>query len=91
MANAENLTAKGRGRPKGSPNKVTKAAKDMIQEVAAGLGGADRMLEWVREDPKNEAAFWTMIHPKLLPKEMTGKDGDPLFPKAIQLVGVDPK
>ena len=32
--------ANKRGRPKGSPNKVGKAAKDVIAQAAAELGGA---------------------------------------------------
>lgn len=91
MANTDNLSAKGRGRPKGSPNKVSKAVKDVIQEAAAGLGGADRLLTWAQEAPENERAFWTTIYPKLLPKEHSGPDGKDLFPASIQIVGVDAK
>jgi hypothetical protein len=36
-------TKKG-GRKKGSPNKVTAAAKEVIAAVATELGGEDRML-----------------------------------------------
>lgn len=57
----------GPGRPKGSVNKTTKAAKDAIAQAAEGLGGHDRLIEWAKEDPKNEAAFWTTIYPKLIP------------------------
>lgn len=63
---AENLTRRGRGRPKGVPNKLGKAAKDMIAEVADGLGGTQRMLDWAKEDPLNERAFWVQIYPKLV-------------------------
>jgi hypothetical protein len=70
--NSANLTKRGRGRPKGSPNKVTAAAKEVISEVAARLGGADRLLDWVREAPENEKAYWATIYPKLLPLQVNG-------------------
>lgn len=34
--------------------------------AADELGGSDRLVAWVKEDPKNEAAFWTTIYPKLV-------------------------
>jgi hypothetical protein len=67
-----------RGRPKGSPNKTTAAAKAVIEEAASGLGGADRLLEWAKEDPKNEHAFWSSIYPKLLPLQVSGDPDNPV-------------
>lgn len=75
---AGNLTRKGAGRPKGSVNKTTAAAKDVIAKAAEGLGGADRLLEWAKEDPANEKAFWSSIYPKLLPLQVSGEGGGPL-------------
>lgn len=68
----DNLTRKGAGRPKGSVNKTTAAAKSVIEEAAAGLGGAARLLAWAKEDPANERAFWAGIYPKLLPLQVHG-------------------
>lgn len=74
-----NLARKGRGRPKGSPNKLGKAAKDVIAQAAEGLGGADRLLSWAQEAPENERAFWATIYPKLLPLTIGGDpDGAPV-------------
>lgn len=73
-----NLTRKGAGRPKGSPNRTTKAAKEIIQYAATELGGGDRLLSWVQEDPANEKAFWTQIYPKLLPLTVGGDSENPL-------------
>lgn len=64
--NTENLTRKGRGRPKGSPNKVNAEAKAVIAQAAEALGGAERLLAWAQSDPANEKAFWTTIYPKLV-------------------------
>jgi len=66
------------GRPKGSRNKVTGAAKDMIANAAVELGGMDRLVAWAREDPLNERAFWAQIYPKLLPLQVAGESGGPL-------------
>ncbi len=33
------------------------------------------MLEWAKEAPENEKAFWTQIYPKLLPVQVANEDG----------------
>ena len=63
------------GRPKGSLNKVGKAAKDVIAQAAEELGGSDRLLAWAKEAPENERAFWATIYPKLLPLTVGGSLG----------------
>lgn len=78
MATDENLTNRGRGRPKGSKNKVSAEAKAVIAEAAEGLGGAERLLEWAQSDPQNEKAFWATIYPKLLPLTVSGDPDNPL-------------
>lgn len=81
----------GPGRPKGSQNKTTKAAKDAIAEAAARLGGVDRLVDWAKEDPDNEKAFWASIYPKLLPLQVSGEDGGPVkLVGEVRLVGVRP-
>ena len=74
---------RGGGRPKGAQNKTTRAAKDMIADVAAGLGGSDRMLAWAKEAPENEKAFWTRVYPKLLPVQVANEDGKAFAIKVI--------
>jgi hypothetical protein len=74
------------GRQKGTPNRTTQACKDAIALVAEGLGGSNRMLEWVRQDPQNERTFWKDIYPKLLPLQVTGEGGSPLIPPTITFV-----
>lgn len=66
----------GQGRPKGVSNKTTQEAKSAIAMVAQGLGGSDRMLAWVQEDPANEKLFWSSIYPKLLPLQVANADGE---------------
>lgn len=74
----ENLTRKGRGRPKGSKNKVSAEAKQVIAEAAEGLGGAKRLLAWAKSDPANEKAFWTTVYPKLVALTVAGDPENPL-------------
>ena len=75
---SKNPGARGRGRPRGSINKVHAAAKDAIAQAAEGLGGADRMIAWAREAPENERAFWATIYPKLIPVQVGGDPDNPL-------------
>lgn len=90
MATTENLTRKGRGRPKGSKNKVSAAAKDVIAQAAEAIGGATRLLEWAKEAPENERAFWTTIYPKLVSVTVSGDPDNPLV-TAIERRIVRPK
>jgi len=84
--NPEHLP-RGPGRPKGSVNKVGKAAKEVIARAAEELGGADRLVAWAKEDPVNEKAFWSQIYPKLLPLTMQGDPEAPLISGiTVQLV-----
>lgn len=64
--------AAGMGRPKGALNKTTQSAKEAIAEAAEALGGAERLVNWVKEDPSNERVFWGTIYPKLLPLQVNG-------------------
>ena len=82
----------GPGRPKGVPNKTTQTAKEAISLAAEGLGGTARLIDWAKEDPKNEAAFWTAIYPKLLPLQVAGDAENPLTViHNIELIGVRAK
>ena len=88
---AGNPTKPGPGRPKGSPNKITSIAKDVIAEAAEGLGGAKGLLTWAKADDKNTAIFWGTIYPKLLPHQITGLDGQALVVNVVRLLSEDGK
>ncbi len=80
------------GRQKGTPNKTTKSAKEAIAEAADRLGGAERLVAWVREEPQNERVFWGTIYPKLLPLQVAGNADNPIRTvNEIVLRGVRPK
>jgi hypothetical protein len=74
----ENLPKRGPGRPKGSQNKVGKAAKEVIAAAADELGGQQRLVEWAKSDPQNEKVFWGTIYPKLLPLQLSGDADNPI-------------
>lgn len=80
VAKNSNVAGKGRvgGRAKGTPNKITRSVKEAIEYAAQGLGGADRLVAWAREDAANERAFWSSIYPKLLPLTVAGDSSNPL-------------
>ena len=76
MAKLEAGREKTGGRVKGTPNKTTSTAREAISYAAQTLGGGERLVEWVREDPLNERAFWSSIYPKLLPLQVNGPGPD---------------
>ena len=60
------------GRPKGSPNKIQQAAREVIAMAADELGGVDRIVAWAKEDKINERLFWSSVYPRLLPLSIQG-------------------
>ena len=67
MANTKPPAA-GRGRPKGAPNKVTAAIKEMIESALDKAGGVDYLVAQSRENP---VAFMGLVG-KVLPMQITG-------------------
>lgn len=59
---------KGKGRPKGAPNKTTKQLKEMILEALDRKGGVDYLVAQAEENP---TAFLTLIG-KVLPMTIAG-------------------
>lgn len=64
---------------KRGPAKTTLAAKEAIALAAEKLGGTERLVAWVQEDPANERVFWGTIYPKLLPVQVSGDPDNPLL------------
>lgn len=58
----------GKGRLKGTPNKATKALKDMILAALDTKGGADYLAKQAEENP---TAFMTLLG-KVLPLQVAG-------------------
>lgn len=74
------------GRLKGTPNKLTAMARDVIAHAAEKLGGKKRLAEWAAATPENETAFWTRIYPRLLPVQLTGPDDGPIQVERIEWI-----
>lgn len=84
----QNLTRQGRGRPKGSPNKVHASMKQAIAEAFEQLGGTERMVQWAMEDPKHLTEFYKLAA-RLIPVEtnVSGANGGPIQ-TVLEVVGV---
>jgi hypothetical protein len=57
--------AAGRGRPKGSPNKITAAVKDMVAQALDQAGGVEYLVAQSRDNPN---AFLTLVG-KIIPMQ----------------------
>lgn len=80
--------AAGKGRPKGSVNKVTAELKDMILKALDNAGGVE-YLERRANDPKTASAFLTLVG-KVLPMQVTGGDGGPLTVQVVRFADHNP-
>lgn len=67
---AVNLTNAGKGRPKGARNKTTANIRDVVIRAFDQLGGAAELVRWCEKNEKNKGAFYTVIWPKLIPKNI---------------------
>ncbi|WP_439399407.1 hypothetical protein ACRQ5Q_18625 [Bradyrhizobium sp. PMVTL-01] len=68
-------------------NVQSKAIKEMIAAAARGLGGPPRLIEWAKEDPKNEYAFWVHICPRLLPLQIAGSGANGELELSVKVGG----
>lgn len=62
------------GRTKGTPNKTTKALKEMILGALDQAGGESYLLQQARENPN---AFLTLVG-KVLPTTLAGDQNNPV-------------
>jgi len=61
------------GRPKGSANKSTVAAKEALQMAFEGIGGVNALIAWAT-DEKNQGEFFK-LYTKLLPLDLHHSGG----------------
>jgi hypothetical protein len=74
------------GRTKGTPNKTTKALKEMILGALDQAGGEAYLLQQARENPN---AFLTLVG-KVLPTTLAGDPNNPVTVTTIKRVIVRP-
>jgi hypothetical protein len=65
---SENNAKRRRGRPKGSPNKITASLKDMVMNALAQAGGEKYLAQQAKERP---VAFLALLG-RVLPLNVTG-------------------
>lgn len=65
----------GKGRPKGSPNKITKAAREAFEHAFDAIGGTDALAKWART---HRTEFYK-LYARLIPVEQRigGVEGNP--------------
>lgn len=102
--NSQNLTNRGRGRPKGVPNRATTEFRDTIKALLDN--NRDNVQKWLKEvaegdiaakrtpDPKGAldmlAKLAEYAAPKLSRTEVTGQDGGPVEVSGINIKLVRP-
>jgi hypothetical protein len=74
------------GRVKGTPNKITKALKDMILQALEEKGGVEYL---ARQADENPTAFLTLVG-KVLPLQLTGENGSPIQVERVERVFLRP-
>ena len=68
----------GKGRPKGSPNKITSDVKRAILEATEAAGGEGGMVSYLTAQASaNPAAFMTLLG-KVLPLTLAGDSDNPI-------------
>ena len=63
------------GRPKGTPNRITRSLREMIEQALTQAGGAQYLEAQAQENP---AAFMALLG-KILPLQVTGDAERPLI------------
>lgn len=61
----------GQGRPKGTPNKTTKAAREAFQFAFDKIGGAEALATWAKD---NQTEFYK-LYGRLIPVEVDPGEG----------------
>jgi hypothetical protein len=73
----------GPGRPKGTPNGVTIAAREAIHQAFVELGGVPSLVKWAQKSERNRGIFYGTIWTKILPHEISGLNGRPIVIQSL--------
>ncbi len=60
---------KAGGRAKGTPNKVTRSAKEAFAAAFEGVGGVERLILWAKLNPTD----FFKLYARLIPVELSGE------------------
>lgn len=58
------------GRPRGTKNKISRTAKENVEQVFDMLGGVEGMQHWASKNDHNRAIFYQSIYSKILPMDI---------------------
>lgn len=61
------------GRTPGTPNKVTREAKEMIALAFEGLGGLEKLIATADKSDSMRMTFYTQLYAKLIPVSVQGQ------------------
>ncbi len=71
---------RGKGRKKGVPNKATASAKTAFTMAFDGIGGAQALQEWAKD---NRTDFYKLFS-RLIPTEVNGDGGGALVLRIVR-------
>lgn len=75
------------GRQKGTPNKLTKSAREAFQHAFEGMGGYDSLTAWAQA---NKTEFYK-LYARLIPVEHVGEGGEGPIQTIVKHVYEDAK
>ena len=67
--------AKTAGRKKGTQNKITISAKEMIEKAVNELGGWEELAKWAKKNNRNQEKLYDWYF-KMLPNSVVGAQDD---------------
>lgn len=73
----KNTGNRGKGRPKGSPNKTTAIIKDAIIQAATNAGDGDMVAYLTQQARLNPGPFMSLLG-KVLPMQISGDPDSPI-------------
>lgn len=73
------------GRQKGTPNKLTALAKDVIAQAFDKMGGVEALVTWAETDADTKRVFYSQIWTKIVPLAV-GSDPDNPLPEGFAVL-----
>lgn len=70
---SSNVVKRGRGRPKGAKNRITKNAKEAFNYAFEKTGGEKKLTQWANSSEANYGKFITLFS-KLIPVDLTSQE-----------------